>query len=531
MTTVQTWLGHPYPLGATWLGNGVNFALFSEHAAAVDLCLFDNIDAAQENIRIPMSEYPQQVWHLFLPEARPGQLYGYRVSGPYDPDRGLRFNNSKLLIDPYAKAIAGKVNWADEMFGYVVGDANQDMARDFRDDAWGMPKSVVVDTGFDWGDDRRPQTPLHQSVVYELHVKGFTKLCPGVPEDVRGTYAGLGSAGAIDYLKNLGVTAVELLPIHAHIDDKGLLDRGLTNYWGYNTIGFFAPHGEYSSSGDLGGQVSEFKWMVRNFHAAGIEVIIDVVYNHTGEGNQLGPTLSFRGIDNISYYRLSSETPRLYLDFTGTGNTFNLLIPSTLQLVMDSLRYWVTEMHVDGFRFDLASALARDAQGVNKFHSFFQAIQQDPIVSQVKLIAEPWDIGEGSYQVGNFPPVWSEWNGKFRDAMRSFWRGDEGRIGEVAYRLTGSPDLYEHDGKRPYASINFTTSHDGFTLADLVTYNEKHNEANGEENHDGNNNNLSWNHGVEGPSDDPEINALRERQRRNFPTTLLSSQGVPLLPC
>ncbi len=529
MTTVQTWLGHPYPLGATWLGNGVNFALFSEHAAAVDLCLFDNIDAAQENIRIPMTEYTRQVWHLFLPEARPGQLYGYRVSGPYDPDHGLRFNNSKLLIDPYAKAIAGKVNWADEMFGYVVGDANQDLARDFRDDAWGMPKSVVVDTGFDWGDDRRPRTPLHQSVVYEIHVKGFTKLCPGVPEDVRGTYAGLGSAAAIDYLKNLGVTAVELLPIQAHIDDKGLLDRGLTNYWGYNTIGFFAPHGEYSSSGDLGGQVSEFKWMVRNFHAAGIEVIIDVVYNHTGEGNQLGPTLSFRGIDNIAYYRLSSETPRLYLDFTGTGNTFNLLIPSTLQLVMDSLRYWVTEMHVDGFRFDLASALARDAQGVNKFHSFFQAIQQDPIISQVKLIAEPWDIGEGSYQVGNFPPVWSEWNGKFRDAMRSFWRGDEGRIGEVAYRLTGSPDLYEHDGRRPDASVNFVTAHDGFTLNDLVSYNEKHNEANGDENRDGEGHNLSWNCGAEGPTDDPKIDMLRRRQRRNFLTTLFLSQGMPML--
>jgi isoamylase len=529
MTTVKTWLGHPYPLGATWLGNGVNFSLFSEHAAAVDLCLFDNIDAGQENIRIPMTEQTGQVWHLFLPEARPGQLYGYRVSGPYDPDRGLRLNNSKLLIDPYAKAIAGKVNWADEMFGYVVGDANQDMARDFRDDAWGMPKSVVVDTAFDWGSDRRPATPLSQSVVYELHVKGFTKFCPGVPEDVRGTYAGLGSAAAVDYLKNLGVTAVELLPVHAHIDDKGLLDRGLTNYWGYNTIGFFAPHAEYSSSGDLGGQVNEFKWMVRNFHAAGIEVIVDVVYNHTGEGNHLGPTLSFRGIDNIAYYRLSSQNPRLYLDFTGTGNTFNLLHPSTLQLVMDSLRYWVTEMHVDGFRFDLASALVRDAQGVNKFHSFLQAIQQDPVISQVKLIAEPWDIGEGSYQVGNFPPIWSEWNGKFRDALRSFWRGDEGRIGEMAYRLTGSPDLYQHDGRCPDASVNFITAHDGFTLNDLVSYNEKHNEANGDENRDGEGHNLSWNCGAEGLTDDPKIDMLRRQQRRNFLTTLFLSQGVPML--
>jgi isoamylase len=529
MTTVKTWLGHPYPLGATWLGNGVNFALFSEHAAAIDLCLFDKIDAAQENIRIPMTEQTGQVWHLFLPEARPGQLYGYRVSGPYDPDHGLRFNNSKLLIDPYAKAIAGKVNWADEMFGYTVGDANQDLTRDFRDDAWGMPKSVVIDTGFDWGDDRRPGTPLHQSVVYEVHVKGFTKLCPGVPEDVRGTYAGLGSAAAVDYLKSLGVTAVELLPVQAHVDDKGLLDRGLTNYWGYNTIGFFAPHAEYSSSGDLGGQVNEFKWMVRNLHAAGIEVILDVVYNHTGEGNHLGPTLCFRGIDNISYYRLSSENPRLYLDFTGTGNTFNLLHPRTLQLVMDSLRYWVTEMHVDGFRFDLASALARDAQGVNKFHSFFQAIQQDPVISQVKLIAEPWDIGEGSYQVGNFPSIWSEWNGKFRDVLRSFWRGDEGHIGEVAYRLTGSPDLYQHDGRSPDASVNFVTAHDGFTLTDLVSYNEKHNEANGDENRDGEGNNLSWNCGVEGPADDPKIDIVRRRQRRNFLTTLFLSQGVPML--
>ena len=540
MTTVKIWLGHPYPLGATWLGNGVNFSLFSEHAAAVDLCLFDNIDAAQENIRIPMIEQTGQVWHLFLPEARPGQLYGYRVSGPYDPDRGLRFNNSKMLIDPYAKAIAGKVNWADEMFGYTVGDANQDLARDFRDNAWGMPKSVVVDTAFDWGDDKRPGTPLHQSVVYEVHVKGFTKLCPGVPEDVRGTYAGLGSAATIDYLKNLGVTAVELLPVQAHIDDKGLLDRGLTNYWGYNTIGFFAPHAEYSSSRDLGGQVNEFKWMVRNFHTAGIEVIIDVVYNHTAEGNHLGPTLSFRGIDNISYYRLSTENPRLYLDFTGTGNTFNLLHPRTLQLVMDSLRYWVTEMRVDGFRFDLASALARDANGVNKFHSFFQAIQQDPVISQVKLIAEPWDIGEGSYQVGNFPSIWSEWNGKFRDVLRSFWRGDEGRIGEVAYRLTGSPDLYQHDGRRPDASVNFVTAHDGFTLNDLVSYNEKHNEANGDENRDGEGNNLSWNCGAEGPTDDPksasrtdssrgEIDTLRRRQRRNFLTMLFLSQGVPML--
>src|SRR5438552_12158885 len=529
MTPVKIWLGYPYPLGATWLGNGVNFALFSEAGTSVDLCLFDNIDAGQENIRIPMTEYTDQVRHVFLPDVRPGQLYGFRVSGPYDPERGLRFNRAKLVLDPYAKAIAGEVNWADEMFGYVVGDKLEDLARDFRDDAWGMPKSVVIDNAFDWHDDRKLGIPLHSSVIYEMHVKGFTKLCQKVPEELRGTYAGLGSAAAIDYLKNLGVTAVELLPVHAHIDDKVLIDRGLTNYWGYNTIGFFAPHAEYSSSGDLGGQVMEFKAMVRNLHAAGIEVILDVVYNHTAEGNHLGPTLSFRGIDNQAYYWLQPDNPRFYMDFTGTGNTFNLLHPRTLQLVMDSLRYWVLEMHVDGFRFDLASTLARDASGVNKLHAFFEIIHQEPVLSQVKLIAEPWDVGEGGYQVGNFPVLWAEWNGKYRDTVRSFWKGDEGRIGELAYRLTGSPDLYQHDGRRPYASINFVTAHDGFTLNDLVSYNDKHNEANGEENRDGDNNNHSWNHGVEGPSDDPEIRQLRLQQRRNFLATLLLSQGVPMI--
>ena len=530
MTPIKTWLGYPYPLGATWLGNGVNFALFSEHATSVDLCLFDSVEAREENVRIPVTEHTDQVWHIFLPEAQPGQIYGYRVSGPYEPEIGMRFNSSKLLLDPYAKAIAGRVEWGDEMFGYVVGDEKEDLTRDFRDDAWGMPKAVVIDNAFNWDGDRKLGRPLAESIIYEVHVKGFSKLSPGVPPELRGTYAGLGSTWAIDYFQNLGVTAVELLPVHAHVDDKALLDRGLSNYWGYNTIGFFAPEARYSSSGDLGGQVNEFKAMVRNLHAAGIEVILDVVYNHTAEGNHLGPTLAFRGIDNIASYRLQTENPRFYLDFTGTGNTFNLLHPRTLQLVMDSLRYWVLEMHVDGFRFDLASTLARDANGVNKLHAFFEIIHQDPVLSQVKLIAEPWDVGEGGYQVGNFPVLWAEWNGKYRDAMRSFWKGDEGKIGEVAYRLTGSPDLYQHDGKRPYASINFITSHDGFTLADLVTYNEKHNEANGEENHDGDNNNLSWNHGVEGPSDDPEINALRERQRRNFLTTLFISQGVPMLP-
>jgi glycogen operon protein len=527
--TVTTWLGYPYPLGATWMGNGVNFALFSESATSVDLCLFDDIEARQENMRIPMIERTEQVWHVFLPDARPGQLYGYRVSGPYEPERGLRFNSSKLLIDPYAKAITGDVNWADEMFGYVVGDEQEDLVRDFRDDAWGMPKSVVMDTTFDWHDDRRPNTPRHESVIYEVHVKGFTKLHPDLPQQLRGTYAGLGSAVAIDYLKNLGVTAVELLPVHAHIDDKVLVDRGLTNYWGYNTIGFFAPHGEYASAGQMGEQVNEFKTMVRSLHHAGIEVILDVVFNHTAEGNHLGPTLCFRGIDNIASYKLLPENPRFYMDFTGTGNTCETLHPRMLQLVMDSLRYWVLEMHVDGFRFDLASALARDHEGVKKLHPFFEAIQQDPVLAQVKLIAEPWDLGEGGYHVGNFPTRWSEWNGKYRDTTRSYWKGDEGRIGEMAYRLTASPDLYEHDDRRPYASVNFVTAHDGFTLNDLVSYNEKHNEANGENNQDGENNNTSWNCGAEGPTDDPKIDMLRRKQQRNFLTTLFLSQGVPML--
>jgi isoamylase len=529
MTSVRTFLGYSYPLGATWMGIGVNFAIFSEHATGVELCLFDNIEDTEENIRIPVTERTDQVWHVFLPDARPGQLYGFRVSGPYDPERGLRFNSSKLLLDPYAKAIAGEVSWADEMFGYVVGDKKEDLTQDFRDDAWGVPKSVVIDTGFDWQGDQRPGIPLHSSVIYELHVKGFSKLWRDVPEKLRGTYAALGTPAAIDYFKKLGVTAIELLPVHAHIDDKLLVDRGLTNYWGYNTIGFFAPHAQYACSGQMGEQVSEFKSMVRSLHAAGIEVILDVVYNHTGEGNHLGPTVCFRGVDNAAFYRLLVDNPRFYLDYTGTGNTVDTLHPRTLQLVMDSLRYWASEMHVDGFRFDLASALARDGTGVNKFHAFFKVIEQDPVLSQVKLIAEPWDVGDGGYQVGNFPVPFSEWNGKYRDAVRSFWKGDEGRIGEMGYRLTGSPDLYQHTGRRPYASINFVTAHDGFTLSDLVSYDKKHNELNGDSNNDGDNNNLSWNCGVEGPTDDAQINALRERQRRNFLTTLFLSQGVPML--
>ncbi len=529
MTSIKTWAGHPYPLGATWTGNGVNFAIFSGRATAVDLCLFESCEARQENVRLSMTEQTDQVWHIFLPEARPGQLYGFRVSGPYEPELGLRCNNSKLLIDPYAKAIAGQVHWSDEMFGYVAGGPNEDLTRDLRDDAAGMSKAVVIDPAFDWKDDRKPGIPIDQSVIYEVHVKGFTQLCPKVPPELRGTYAGLGSPGAIEYLKNLGVTAIELLPVHAHIDDKVLADRGLTNYWGYNSIGFFAPHSQYGRGGERGEEVAEFKTMVRNFHAAGIEVILDVVYNHTAEGNHLGPTLSFRGIDNRAYYRLVPETPRFYMDFTGTGNTFDLLHPRTLQLVMDSLRYWVVEMRVDGFRFDLASALARDREGVNKLHPFFAAVHQDPVLAQAKLIAEPWDVGDGGYQVGNFPVRWSEWNGKYRDTVRGYWKGDEGRIGEMADRLTGSPDFYQHDGRRPSASINFVTSHDGFTLSDLVSYNEKHNETNGENNGDGDNNNQSWNCGVEGATDDREILALRRRQRRNFLVTLFLSQGVPML--
>src|SRR5882724_906350 len=529
MTTVRTFLGYPYPLGATWMGNGVNFAIFSENATGVELCLFENTEMTEENIRIPVTERTDQVWHVFLPDVRPGQLYGFRVSGPYDPERGLRFNSSKLLLDPYAKAIAGEVNWADEMFGYVVGGKDEDLTQDFRDDAWGVPKSVVIDNTFDWRDDKRLGIPLHRSVIYEVHVKGFSKLWHDVPEELRGTYAALGSPPAIDYFKKLGVTALELLPVHAHIDDKALIDRGLTNYWGYNTIGFFAPHTQYSGSGQLGEQVIEFKSMVRNLHAAGIEVILDVVYNHTAEGNHLGPTLCFRGIDNAAYYRLVAEDPQFYYDTTGTGNSLNVQHPHTLQLILDSLRYWITEMHVDGFRFDLAATLAREFHEVDRLSTFFDIIQQDPVVNRVKLIAEPWDIGEGGYQVGNFPPLWSEWNGRFRDTVRDYWRGEPSTVAEFASRLTGSSDLYQNDTRRPFASVNFVTAHDGFTLHDLVSYNQKHNEANGENNADGDSHNRSWNCGVEGETEDTEVLKCRARQQRNFLTTLLTAQGVPML--
>jgi len=466
-----------------------------------------------------------QVWHCYLPEARPGLLYGYRVHGPYDPKRGLRFNSQKLLLDPYAKHIVGTIRWSDALFGYRVGAAREDLALDRRDSAPGMPKCQVIDTAFSWGDDRPPRTEWHNTVIYELHVKGLTHLHPDVPPQFRGTYAGLATKPVIEHLKHLGVTAVELMPVHVFVDDRRLVEQGLRNYWGYNSIGFFAPDLRYSASGG----VSEFKSMVKRLHSAGIEVILDVVYNHTAEGNHLGPTLCFRGIDNPAYYRLSPEDPRHYMDFTGCGNTLNMIQPRVLQLIMDSLRYWVNEMHVDGFRFDLASALARELYDVNRLSAFFEVVHQDPVLSQVKLIAEPWDLGEGGYQVGNFPVGWTEWNGKYRDAIRAYWKGDGGLIGELGYRLTGSSDLYEGSGRRPYSSINFVTCHDGFTLNDLVSYNQKHNEANLEDNRDGESNNQSWNCGFEGPSDDPVIKALRAQQMRNFLATLLLSQGVPML--
>ncbi len=520
---METWPGRPYPLGATFDGVGTNFALFSEVAERVELCLFD--EAGRET-RIDLSEVDAFVWHGYLPRVAPGQRYGYRVHGPHAPEAGHRCNPSKLLLDPYAKAVQGEVNWDESLFGYRFRNPNE---RNNRDSAKRMMKSVVVNPYFDWQNDRPPGTPYADSVIYEAHVKGLTIQHPGIPEDIRGSYAGIGHPVMIDHLQKLGVTAVELMPVHQFVQDNHLLERGLRNYWGYNTIGFFAPHNAYSSSGQRGEQVLEFKAMVRALHAAGIEVILDVVYNHTAEGNHMGPTMCFRGIDNNAYYRLVDGDRKFYYDTTGTGNTLLMRSPHVLQLIMDSLRYWVTEMHVDGFRFDLASSLARQFHEVDRLSAFFDLVQQDPIVSQVKLIAEPWDVGEGGYQVGNFPPLWTEWNGKYRDTVRDFWRGEPATLGEFASRLTGSSDLYQNDGRRPLASINFVTAHDGFTLHDLVSYNEKHNEANGEGGADGESHNRSWNCGNEGPTGDIEIIALREKQKRNFLTTLFLSQGVPML--
>ena len=520
---MEVWPGDAYPLGATYDGNGTNFALYSEAAESVTLSLFD--DDGSET-RIPLTEVDGYVWHCYLPHAVPGQKYGYRVDGPNDPGQGNRCNPNKLLLDPYAKAVSGQVDWDQSLFGYNFGDED---SRNDEDSAAHMMKGVVINPFFDWDGDRRPRTEYHQSVIYEAHVKGLTQLHPEIPEEQRGTYAGIAHPAVIAHLKKLGVTALELMPVHQFVNDSTLQDKGLSNYWGYNTIGFFAPQNTYGANGEDGQQVQEFKAMVKALHLAGIEVILDVVYNHTAEGNHLGPTLSFRGIDNAAYYRLMEDDKRYYMDYTGTGNSLNVRNPHSLQLIMDSLRYWVTEMHVDGFRFDLASALAREFYDVDRLSSFFELVQQDPVVSQVKLIAEPWDIGPGGYQVGNFPPQWTEWNGKYRDTVRDFWRGEPSTLGEFASRITGSADLYETSGRRPVASINFVTAHDGFTLQDLVSYNEKHNEANGEDNNDGESHNRSWNCGVEGPTDDPQVLSLRARQQRNFLATLLLSQGVPML--
>ncbi|MFS0852989.1 glycogen debranching protein GlgX [Microbacterium sp. 179-I 3D4 NHS] len=520
--SLEIWPGSAYPLGATFDGQGTNFALFSEGAERVELCLFDE-EGNEERVRL--TEVDAFVWHGYLPSVQPGQLYGYRVHGPYEPTEGKRFNPHKLLLDPYAKAVSGDIEWGQSVFGYDFGDPD---SRNDDDSAAAMTKGVVVNPFFEWAGDRPPKTPYAQTVIYEAHVKGLTIRHPEVPEALRGTYAGIAHPAIIDHLVRLGVTAIELMPVHQFVNDSVLQDKGLANYWGYNTLAFFAPHDRYASTGAPGQQVQEFKAMVRALHNAGIEVILDVVYNHTAEGNHMGPMLSMRGIDNEAYYRLE-EDRRYYTDYTGTGNSLNAGSPHALQLIMDSLRYWVTEMHVDGFRFDLASTLAREFYDVDRLATFFELVQQDPIVSQVKLIAEPWDVGPGGYQVGNFPPQWTEWNGKYRDTVRDFWRGEPQALGEFASRLTGSADLYEHDGRRPVASINFVTAHDGFTLRDLVSYNEKHNEANGEDNNDGESHNRSDNMGVEGPTDDPDINRRRARQQRNFLATLLLSQGVPMI--
>ncbi|GAC1416264.1 MAG: glycogen debranching protein GlgX [Acidobacteriaceae bacterium] len=518
--------GGPYPLGSKAMSKGTNFAVYSENATAVWVCLFDEND--KETDRIALQERTAFVWHGTILGVTTGQRYGFRVDGPWEPEKGLRFNKNKLLVDPYAEAISGDLDWKAPVFPYDV-KSGDDSTFSEEDSAAGVPKSVVIDRKFDWGNDCLPQTPLSESVIYELHVKGFSKNNLAVPEHLRGTYAGLAHPASIDYLKDLGITAVELLPIHEMVDEGHLVDRGLRDYWGYNTLGYFAPAKRYCSSGDRGEQVREFKEMVKALHAAGIEVILDVVYNHTCEGNRMGPMLSLKGICNTTYYRAVPDTPRYYMDYTGTGNTLNVRHPQVLKLLMDSLRYWVTEMHVDGFRFDLAATLARELHDVDKLGGFFDTIHQDPTLETAKLIAEPWDVGEGGYQVGNFPVLWAEWNGKYRDTVRRFWKGDEGTLSDFAYRITGSSDLYQHDGRKPYASINFITAHDGFTLCDLVSYNDKHNEANGDNNSDGESHNNSWNMGVEGATDDPEINKQRERQIRNFLGTLLLSQGVPMI--
>src|SRR5216117_2198849 len=520
---LEVWPGRAYPLGANFDGTGTNFALYSEVAEAVDLCLLD--EEGQER-RVPLEEVDAFSWHAYLPNIEPGQRYGYRVRGPYAPERGARCNPSKLLLDPYARAIEGEVRWNPACYSYELG--NEDSINT-TDSAPYVFRSVVHNPYFEWGNDRPPETPLHETVIYEAHVKGMTRCHPDVEEELRGTYAGIAHPAVVEHLQMLGVTAVELMPIHQFVQDQRLLDMSLRNYWGYNTIGFFAPHNGYASSGQRGQQVNEFKAMVRTLHEAGIEVILDVVYNHTAEGNHLGPTLCFRGIDNAAYYRLVPDDRRYYMDYTGCGNTLNMTHPRTLQLIMDSLRYWIQEMHIDGFRFDLASALARELNDVDRLSAFFDVIQQDPVVSQVKLIAEPWDLGEGGYQVGNFPAGWAEWNGRYRDAIRRYWKGDGGQVAELAYRLSGSSDLYEGSGRRPHASINFVTAHDGFTLHDLVSYNQKRNEANRDDNHDGTDDNLSWNCGVDGPTAKPSIVALRERQKRNMLATLLLSQGVPMI--
>ena len=520
---MQTWPGSAYPLGATFDGNGTNFALFSEAADRVVLCLFDD---DRVETQIDLIEVDAHVWHAYLPQVQPGQLYGYRVHGTHDPARGLRANPRKLLLDPYAKAVSGEIDWDQSLFPYLFDKPDK---RNDLDSAPHAMLGVVINPYFDWQGDRAPRTAYSSSVIYEAHVKGLTMTHPDIPEEIRGTYAAIAHPAIIEHLRKLGVTALELMPTHQFVHDKHLVDQGLRNYWGYNTIGFLAPHNAYSSSGDRGQQVQEFKSMVRELHAAGIEVILDVVYNHTAEGNHMGPLLSFKGIDNAAYYRLMEDEPQYYRDYTGTGNSLNVRHPHSLQLIMDSLRYWVTEMHVDGFRFDLAAALAREFYDVDRLSTFFDLVHQDPVVSQVKLIAEPWDIGPGGYQVGNFPPQWTEWNGKYRDTVRDFWRGEGETLGEFASRLTGSADLYESSGRRPVASINFVTAHDGFTLRDLVSYNEKHNEANGENNQDGESHNRSYNLGEEGPTDNPVIQALRARQVRNFLATLLLSQGVPMI--